>query len=90
MTHCQRITNLATNYSTSIDRLGLKKIYSAEMEEHRHLLNDCSRDKKNRESPREPPIKRPSSQSTAAQHLFTRCYTITVEQALSLKRKAIL
>ena len=22
MTHCQRITNLATNYSTSIDRFG--------------------------------------------------------------------
>ena len=35
----------------------LKKIYSAEMEEYRHLLNDYSQDKKNREPPQEPPIK---------------------------------
>ncbi len=35
----------------------LKKIYSAEMEEYRHLLNDYSQDKKNREPPTEPPIK---------------------------------
>ncbi len=35
----------------------LKKIYSAEMDEYRHLLNDYSQDKKNREPPQEPPIK---------------------------------
>ena len=35
----------------------LKKIYSAEMDEYRHLLNDYSQDKKNREPPTEPPIK---------------------------------
>ena len=35
----------------------LKKIYASEMEEYRHLLNDYSQDKKNREPPQEPPIK---------------------------------
>ena len=35
----------------------LKKHYAIEMEEYRHLQNEYSQDKKNREPPQEPPIK---------------------------------
>lgn len=35
----------------------LKKNYAIEMEEYRHLQNEYSQDKKNREPPQEPPIK---------------------------------
>lgn len=35
----------------------LKKQYAIAMDEYRHLLNDYSQDKKNREPPQEPPIK---------------------------------